>query len=47
MSDLKVKETNDYRIGANIYKITNVYGQGKTIKELIKEMIATKSKYVS
>lgn len=47
MSELKVKETNDYKVGANVYKITNVYCQGKTIKELIKEMIATKSKYVS
>ena len=47
MSELKVNETNDYKVGTNVYKITNVYSQGKTIKELIKEMIATKNQYAS
>lgn len=47
MSSVNIKKTKNNKNQENIYKITSIYNEEKTVKELIKELLATKSKHIS
>ncbi|GEM_PF-1749648 len=48
MTSIKIKEVKNDKKDSNVYIITSVYSEEKkTVKDLIKELLASKSKYVS
>ncbi len=48
MANIKIKESKNDKKDSNVYIITSVYSEEKkTVKDLIKELLASKSKYVS
>jgi hypothetical protein len=48
MTSIKIKEVKNNKKDSNVYTITSVYSEEKkTVKDLIKELLASKSKYVS
>lgn len=48
MANVEVKKVKNDKKDLNVYVITSVYSEGrKTVKDLIKELLASKGKYVS
>ncbi len=48
MASIRIKEVKNEKKDSNVYIITSVYSEEKkTVKDLIKELLASKSKYVS
>lgn len=49
MSKVKVKQAKNDKKESNVYIVTSVYSseEKKTAKDLIKELLTSKSKYVS
>lgn len=48
MKGTEIKEVKNDKRDSNVYIITSVYSEEKkTVKDLIKELLASKSKYVS